>query len=198
MKNKSKSILFSLFALGYLAIFTLPARAADLLPANIQEIFELMGIDGTGTVNFVSSRIETGIYFSLGGVVLISVVYAMLATVKYIRSQGDSGQIEEAQKAIKAIVMGIAAMMFGIVGIVIVFVFFGSRKPEAALFQTCASAPQSQGCNACKGIDEAGNAVQGGLDNQICKDCEAAYAARAKNRNVLIVDEKCLNPINRP
>lgn len=160
-------------------VMTLPVRAFDLLPANIADIFDLLGEEGSGTAGFISGRVATGLFFTLGILVLFGVVSAIQAAFKYIRSQGDSGQMEEAQKAIKAIFYGIAAMMIGIVGIVLVFVFFNAGRPDPSLFQTCLSAPQSVGCTSCKDGDDPTNDDGTYNTGNDCGFCEGEYAKLA-------------------
>lgn len=141
----------------------------SLLPDPIQDIFNLTGPEGSGVVEFVTSRVQFALFIAIGILVLFAVVYALIASFKYIRSQGDPGEIEEAQKAIKAIFMGLAALMVAIIGIVLIFVFFGMKLPETELIQTCISAPNSIGCTVCK--DDS--SVNG------CQFCEAVYRAQA-------------------
>jgi len=165
-RTTTKAFLFLSLFLASAIIF--PVAAQDLLPSQIGDIFNLLGEDGTGASGFVTSRVQLGLVLALGAVVLIAVVYAIMAAIKYIQSQGDAGQIEEAQKAIKAIFLGIGAMLIAIVGIVLVFIFFGATPTNPALYQVCLSAPESEGCRACIGEIE----VDG-----LCDACEAAYAA---------------------
>ena len=144
------------------------AQNSSLLPDSILNIFSLLGTDGRQTASFLSSRVRVGLIVALAILILVAVVYALIAAFKYIQSQGDPGKIEEAQKAIKAIFFGIAAMMIGIVGIVLVFVFFSATRPDASLFQTCLSEPNSGACQDC---------IDNGRDGTTCSTCEAAYEA---------------------
>lgn len=143
------------------------AQNSSLIPPQILEIFGLLGPEGTGTANFITSRTRTALFIALGVVVLVAVVYALFAAFRYIQSQGDPGKIEEAQKAIKAIFMGVAAMLIGIVGIVLVYVFLGSSSVNPALNQVCISAPNSPGCQSC---------IESNSEGQTCLDCNKYYA----------------------
>lgn len=176
MKSKLK-IFLPVF--GFMtAVFMLPVHAQNsFLPDNIANIFDLLGEGGSGTAGFITSRVGTALFFALGVLVLFAVVYSLIAAFKYIQSQGDPGQIEEAQKAIKAIFFGIAAMFIGIVGIALVFVFFVSDQPDPSLFQTCLSAPNSGGCGSCK---DAGSVDSPANE---CYQCELWYEAVARNIN---------------
>lgn len=171
MFNKFKAIvtIISVFLIGGVFFST---QAQTLLPDNIQEIFNLLGPEGSGVVPFIVSRVQLALFIAIGLLVLVAVIYALLSAFKYIRSQGDPGEIEEAQKAIKAIFFGLAAMLIAIIGIVLVFVFFGLGTPEPELFQVCVSAPNSVGCQRCQ---------QDGQSNT-CQFCEAAYQSLSTQR----------------
>lgn len=142
----------SAFFLGVstLALVAVPVNAQNLLPSGLKSIFDLFGRDGTGVASFARDRITLALTLALGLIILVAVVYSLIAAFKYIQSQGDPGKIEEAQKAIKAIFMGIAAMLIGIVGVVLVYVFFGASGGDASLYQTCISQPGSVGCKSCQ------------------------------------------------
>lgn len=167
-----KKTLISAFAMFFIGGLLLPVQAQTLFPENIQEIFDLLGPQGSGVVPFIVSRVQLALFIAIGLLVLVAVFYALLSAFKYIRSQGDPGEIEEAQKAIKAIFFGLAAMLIAIIGIVLVFVFFGLGTPEPELFQTCLSAPNSIACQRCQ---------QDGQSNT-CQFCEAAYEALSTRR----------------
>ena len=164
------------------------AQTSNLLPDQIEEIFDLFGEDGSGTASFISSRVRTGIYIALGMIILVAVVYALIAAFKYIQSQGDPGKIEEAQKAIKAIFMGIAAMLIGIVGVVLVFVFFGAGRVDPTLTQVCLSAPNSVGCEICK--DD--------VEENACLWCNEHYDMLADGTHASVDDihADCKDPLN--
>ncbi len=163
------------------------AQTSNLLPEQINEIFNLFGEDGSGTASFISGRVRTGLYIALGLIILVAVVYALIAAFKYIQSQGDPGKIEEAQKAIKAIFMGIAAMLIGIVGVVLVFVFFGAGRVDPTLTQVCLSAPNSNGCEICKAD----------VENSQCTACNAWYAAYAAGTQPeTAIPGDCKDPLN--
>lgn len=168
MKKAIYTTLLTLIGLTSIGNLNM-VSAQTFLPDDIQQIFDLLGEGGSGAAAFVVSRVQLALFIALGVVVLVAVIYALLAAFKYIRSQGDPGEIEEAQKAIKAIFFGLAALLIAIVGIVLVFVFFGADRPEPILIQTCISAPNSVGCSSC----------QANTENSTCLFCEEVYAAVA-------------------
>lgn len=169
MKKRILSILVGAgFVLSTLMLLPQGVSAQNsLLPEQISDIFDLFGEDGNLTTVFVTSRVRVALVIALGILILVAVVYSLIAAFKYIQSQGDPGKIEEAQKAIKAIFLGVAAMMIGIVGVVLVFVFFAATRPDASLFQVCLSAPSSSGCASCMEVE--------GSDADLCEICEAEY-----------------------
>lgn len=181
-------VVFSFLLLMFITPLSVEAQNSGLLPDQIKSIFDLFGRDGTGTASFISGRVRTGLYIALGMIILVAVIYALIAAFKYIQSQGDPGKIEEAQKAIKAIFMGIAAMLIGIVGVVLVFVFFGAGRVDPNLTQVCLSAPNSVGCEACK--EDTSSAI--------CLSCEDAYADYARDSANVIDDtlNYCKDPLN--
>ncbi len=152
------------------------AYAAELLPKQITDLFGLLGDEGSGTSEFVSSRVRMLLLLGLGVLVLAAVIYAAMAAFKYIQSQGDPGKIEEAGKAVKAIFTGLAVLMVAIVGIVLVFVFFGAGLFGTSTYQTCVSAANSQGCIAC-------NAEDGGLPDTWDTDKFSTTAPTTKTSN---------------
>lgn len=190
--KKSVRILFTSLSLFLGAGVLFNASAQSLLPNQITNIFGLLGSGGAGAAGFVTSRVQLGLVIALGAVVLIAVVYAIIAAFKYIQSQGDSGKIEEAQKAIKAIFLGVGAMLIAIVGIVLVFVFFGATQPDPSLFQTCLSAPNSPACQVCIATPQ----------DPVCTECEAAYEAFARDGNEAtlkgVQNGACVEPLKAP
>lgn len=57
-------------------------------------------------------------------IIIFSIYVIIKAAIKYIRSEGDPAKIEEAQKAIKSVFVGIAALFIGLIGIIIILAFF--------------------------------------------------------------------------
>lgn len=72
------------------------------------------------------SLVSFGLSLIFVGIIAVAVYVIIRAAIKYIRSEGDESKIEEAQKAIKTVFMGVGALLVGIVGLVIILVFFQS------------------------------------------------------------------------
>lgn len=147
----------------------------SFLPEQILNLFNLLGPQGSGTAAFITSRIRVALFIALGLIIVVAVVYALIASFKYIQSQGDPGKIEDAQKAIKAIFFGIAAMMIAVVGVILVFVFFGASPVEPNLYQTCLSAPNSLGCDSCRSE---------GISGANCNTCERLFSDISRDRTL--------------
>src|SRR5690606_26169469 len=81
-------------------------------------------VDSTEVGNSIQSTITliTTLIFIV--IILFAVFIIIKAAVKYIRSEGDDTKIQEAQKAIKSVFVGIAALFIGVIGIIIVLAFF--------------------------------------------------------------------------
>lgn len=137
----------------------------NLLPDSLQKFIDTLQKQGFAV--YFSSRIRTALTIALALLILVAVVYALLASFKYIQSQGDPGKIEEAQKAIKAIFYGIAALFVGIIGIVLVNLFIGSTTETPVLYESCFQAPGSTACDVCTADGDDGS--------NLCYRCEMYY-----------------------
>jgi len=64
------------------------------------------------------------------GIIAVAIIYIIRAAIKYIRSEGNEEEVQEATKAIKAVFIGIGALLVGIVGLVIVLSLFNAAGGE--------------------------------------------------------------------
>lgn len=62
------------------------------------------------------------------GIIALAVFYIIKSAIKYIQSEGDEGGVQESQKAIKAVFMGIGVLLIGIIGLVILISFIGGEE----------------------------------------------------------------------
>jgi len=60
------------------------------------------------------------------GIIALVVYIIIKAAITYIRSEGETKQVEKAREAIKTVFTGIAALFVGLIGIVLVISFFGA------------------------------------------------------------------------
>lgn len=131
------------------------AHAQSLLPSFMDEF--LNDWNNTNSVDKISGFIRLALTLAFGIVILAAVAYSILAAIKYIKSQGDAGQVEEANKAIKAIFQGVVAMFVGIIGVVLVFFIFNVALPEPNLPAVCVKCPEAPICRICsEGKEEGG------------------------------------------
>lgn len=110
-------------------------QADGVLPSFIQEIIDKLSSGGkidTGTIGtFVNNRVRMGLTVLFVAVFLVAIAYSALAAIKFISSQGDSGKLEESKGAVKAILMGFAAMIIAIVGLFVILALLGATStPE--------------------------------------------------------------------
>lgn len=59
-------------------------------------------------------------------IIIFAIFIIIKSAITYIRSEGDETKIQQAQKAIKSVFIGIAALFVGLIGIIIIIAFFGA------------------------------------------------------------------------
>lgn len=80
--------------------------------------------DADARVNFIVGLVRNGIVLLFVVVVIAGIVYAALAGLKYIQSQGASDKVEEAQGALKSVLIGVAAAFVGVIGVIVISAIF--------------------------------------------------------------------------
>lgn len=107
---------------------TSPVKADyTFLPDYINEILDqVMPEGGAGPQHYVNDRVKAGLTILFVAVFIVAIIYSALAAIKFISSQGDASKLEESKAAIKAILMGFAAMLIAIIGLLIVLWVMGS------------------------------------------------------------------------
>ncbi len=168
--------LFKTTLLSSVIIFTLAtiANAQSLLPSFLRDLLDDWN-NSTATDKLVGF-VRLALTLAFGIVILAAVAFSIMAAIKYIRSQGDAGQVEEANKAIKAIFQGVIAMFIGIIGVVLVFFIFDVALPDPSLPPVCVKCPESYDCRVCsEGKIESGdfytyNNTQTNITEANCKN----------------------------
>ncbi|MDQ6986089.1 MAG: hypothetical protein Q9M91_05780 [Candidatus Dojkabacteria bacterium] len=84
--------------------------------------------DARSAVSTVEQLIQLGVSLVFIGIIIIAVGTIIKAAVVYIRSEGNEGKIQESQKAIKSVFIGIGALIIGIIGLVIVLAIFNAGE----------------------------------------------------------------------
>ncbi len=83
-------------------------------------------VNATSTSDTIKSTFNLIVSLIFVAIIIFSIYVIIRAAIKYIRSEGDPAKIEEAQKAIKSVFIGIAALFVGLIGIIIIIAFFGA------------------------------------------------------------------------
>ena len=82
--------------------------------------------DGESNVSTVIALVQLALALIFIGIIIVAIFVIIKAAVKYIRSEGTAEKVEEAKNAIKQVFMGIGALFFGIIGIILILVLFDS------------------------------------------------------------------------
>ena len=124
----SKASIFSGVAGAILFGLTSPVYAQGWLPDWIQTIVDTFKTD---PIDPIKKRVQWALTKLFVVVFVVAIIYSALAAIKFISSQGESGKLEESKAAVKAILMGFAAMLISIVGIfIIIWLFARGVTPE--------------------------------------------------------------------
>lgn len=135
-------IIPAIAIVGFFSLsFLTPVRvSAQSLVCEVFPFIENIGLFGIGTnlctpggnVSNTGTQVATStanvlqLLLSLVfvGIIIVAVYIIIKAAIKYIRSEGDETKVKEAQKAIKTVFVGVAALFVGILGIVLILAFF--------------------------------------------------------------------------
>jgi len=147
MKKLTKFILVMFLATTATFSMAVSTHAQSLLPSFLDDLIN--NWEGTSTTDKIRGFIRLALTLAFGVVILAAVAYSIMSAIKYIRSQGDAGKVEEANKAIKAIFQGVAMMFVGIIGVVIVFFIFDVALPSPTLPTVCVKCPETKTCKVC-------------------------------------------------
>lgn len=107
------------------------AQNYTFLPTYINQILQKVMGGGAGPQEYVNNRVKAALTILFIVVFIVAIAYSALAAVKFISSQGDSSKLEQSKAAVKAILMGFAAMLLAIIGLVIMLWLLGATNmPE--------------------------------------------------------------------
>ncbi|GIW58875.1 MAG: hypothetical protein KatS3mg086_160 [Candidatus Dojkabacteria bacterium] len=91
---------------------------------------------GADAVNDLISLAQFGLTLVFVGIIAIAVYVVIKASIKYIRSEGEQEKVVEAQKAIKQVFAGLAALFIGLIGLVIILTIFNATGAAGGAVQT--------------------------------------------------------------
>lgn len=123
--------VFPLLLAGLVVPRPVYAAAPSYLPPFFQDVVEAFTSSGTG---YIQERIQAGLVLLFALVFIVAVAFSALAAIKFISSQGEAQKLEESKGAVKAILMGFAAMLVAIIGIFVVMILF-QGDPEDYPFE---------------------------------------------------------------
>jgi uncharacterized membrane protein len=95
----------------------------------------------TSTATTIRNLLQVGLSLVFVGIIAIAIYIIIKAAIKYIRSEGDEKKVEEAQKAIKTVFIGVAALIIGIIGIVVITILLGAGGVFGEGTETCTGIP---------------------------------------------------------
>lgn len=101
--------------------------------------------DSDPRINFIIGLISNGMILLFVIIIVAGIIYAALAGLKYIQSQGASDKIEEAQNSLKYVLIGVAAVFIGIIGVLIISSAFGDTG-DARKAMYCFLSPSEANC----------------------------------------------------
>jgi len=107
-----------------LQFITLQNTVCDLLGCNDIHNTTVGLKPGAGLNGTLANFIRFGLGLVFVGIIALGIFLTIKAALTIIRSEGNESKIEEGTKAIKGVFIGIAIIVFGIVGIIVLLAFF--------------------------------------------------------------------------
>lgn len=98
----------------------------DITFANIDGVL-CAADDGSTTINVIATLVQLGLSLIFVVIIAIAIFYIIKSAITYIQSEGNEEKVTEAQKAIKAVFIGIGALFVGILGLVLLITIFGAN-----------------------------------------------------------------------
>lgn len=98
--------------------------------------------------NLIIGILSNGLTLLFVAIIILAIVYAALAGLKYIRSQGEQSKVEEANRALKAVFTGVLVVFLGIIGVILITGVFTNTSSEQVRRAICSFAEAEQ-VDAC-------------------------------------------------
>lgn len=116
--------------------------SAQWVPDWVDTITNVFTGPGARPVHWAADKVRWALTILFIVVFVVAVIYAAMAAMKFISSQGDASKLEESKAAVKAILMGFAAMIIALVGIFVIFWIFGASGQFANTINNVQEIPQ--------------------------------------------------------
>jgi len=178
-----KSALGVLLVIMVLQLGVLPvaAQSTTILPPELADFLGRFP-GGAGIVDFITDNVRLLITVLWLILVVAAIGYSIVAGIKYISAQGDAGKIEDAQKAIKGIWIGVGSVFVSIVVMVLILAIAGVSPDPGTIYETCLLGAGSEGCQVCN--------EEGIQEDNLCELCEEEYDIQ-QIREEYQVDQRC-------
>ena len=115
--------IFTLY-FHFFSVITLAQGACDFLPCGDNGVLPAPNNSEATGLSFF--RFGVGLIFSI--FIAIGIFVIIKSSLEIIRSEGDNEKIENASKSIRGVFIGIAILLMGIIGIVILISFFSDAS----------------------------------------------------------------------
>lgn len=89
------------------------------------------------TVLFIINVTRNALILLFAVIILVAIFYTASAGLKYIRSEGESDKIEEAQNALRAVFIGILATFIGVIGVFVITGIFSNQGADQIRESLC-------------------------------------------------------------
>ncbi len=91
---------------------------------------DAIGTDATTNAQLAVGIVRNGLILLFVAMIILAILYAITSGIKFMRAQGDSGEIEEATESIKYVVIGVG---FAFVGIILVILIGNIFTPASSV-----------------------------------------------------------------
>lgn len=127
----------------------------QLLGINLNSPIETGASSAQTNAELIVGLVRNGLILLFVVIVIAAIFYAALSGLKFVRSQGASDQVEEAQESIKYTLIGVGVAFIGVILVVLIAsVFQPNSSADISLrcvfgdFNLCsAQAPRMDGAN---------------------------------------------------
>ncbi len=86
---------------------------------------------------FIVDLVTNALMLLFVGIILVAIFYSAMAGLKYIRSQGEQEEVEQAQESIKSVLIGIAAVFVGVIAVLLISGIFANPGSDAIRESLC-------------------------------------------------------------
>ncbi|MFW5702562.1 MAG: hypothetical protein ACOCXP_01195 [Candidatus Dojkabacteria bacterium] len=100
-------------------------------------------------VEYVFTLLTNGLVLLFAGVILLAIIYSLIAAARYIRSQGDSQKVDEAQAMLRYVLVGTFTLFLGVLMVLFIVGVFTDGRPEFLREAFCTFLEPDSDLGAC-------------------------------------------------